>query len=290
MRSSGDELYLFDALAWRLAQSQHGLLEGVHRSRMRGAGESFADIAPLLAYPDPRRLDLRRSFTDPFGGFFVRRFERRTDLTLHILLDASASLAVGATSDPHGLAALLAGGLAQAARRGGDRAAIHVLGGDVELTHQPASRRAGLGDEFRELVLSLTPTGQGVGGLAQAGAALPLRRVMVVLISDFALAASELDHLLGALSPRPVWPVWLRDTGLEMPAGHLGLSETRDPETGHRRTVLTTRKWAARQTEASQNHRRDLRRVFFNHGQRPVEIRDSIDMDHLISTLGEAPL
>lgn len=290
MKPTTDELYLFDALAWRLAQHQHGLFEGAHRGRMRGTGESFADIAPLLAYPDPRRLDLRRSFTDPFGGFFVRRFERRTDLTLHILLDASSSLGASASSDRQGLAALLAGGFAQAARRGGDRAALHVLGGDADLAQRPASRRAGLGDEIRELVLNLSPTGSGVSGLARAGAALPQRRVLVVLISDFALSASELNTLLGALSPRPVLPVWLRDTGLETPSGRFGLAETRDPETGRRRTVLTTPRWAALQIEAGRNHRRALRRIFSNHGQRPVEIRDSIDIDQLIAKLGEDPL
>jgi uncharacterized protein (DUF58 family) len=290
MSADPDELYLFDALAWRLAQSQLGLFEGTHRSRMRGTGETFADLAPLLAFPEPRRLDLRRSFTDPFGGFFVRRFERRTDLVLHILLDASASLATGAASDRQGLAALLAGGLAQAARRGGDRAALQVIGGDVDLAYQPASRRAGLGDEVRKIVLAVKPAGEGVRGLAQAGACLPLRRVLVVLISDFALAASELDHLLGALSPRPVLPIWLRDTGLEAPLGRFGLAETRDPETGRRRTVLITRKWAARQVEAAKSQRHELRRVFLNYGQRPVEIRDSIDMHQLVAELGESAL
>ena len=290
MNEAGDELYLFDALAWRLAHSLPGLMEGAHRSRMRGAGDSFADIAPLLAFPDPRRLDLRRSITDPFGGFHVRRFERRTDLVLHILLDASASLAPSATSDRRGLAALLAGGLAQAARRGGDRAALHAIGGDTELAFQPASRRPGLGEDVRQMVLGVVPAGQGVDGLAQAGAALPQRRILVVLISDFALAASELNRLLDALSPRPVLPIWLRDTGLEEPPERFGLAEARDPESGRRRTVLTTRKWAARQREAGEIHRNALRGVFLNHGLRPMEIRDSIDIDQLISALGEAAL
>ncbi|SIT77407.1 DUF58 domain-containing protein [Pontibaca methylaminivorans] len=287
MTAGGEELYLFDALAWRLGRRQPGQHEGAHRGRMRGSGDSFADIAPLLAYPDPRRLDIRRSLTDPFGGFFVRRFERRTDIALHILLDGSASLGAGAASDRQGLAALLAGGLAQAARRGGDRAAIQVIGGEQVLFEAPATRRPGLGEELRAGINALQPAGRGTAGLIRAAEALPLRRVLVALVSDFDHGADELDHLLGALTPRPVLPFWLRDSGLENPPGRPGLAEARDPETGRRHTVITGRKWAARQQEAARERRRDLRRVFSNHGLRAVEIRDSIDIDHLVAALGE---
>lgn len=290
MTAETAELYLFDALAWRLARAQPGIRQGAHRGRMRGAGEAFADVAGLLAHPDPRRLDVRRSITDPFGGFFVRRFERHTDLVLHLLLDASGSLAAGASSDRQGLAALLAGGLAQAARRGGDRFAMQAIGGGAVLAEQDPSRRAGLGDEIRQTVEALTPTGHDPEGLIRAAEVLPQSRVLVVLISDFDLSADELERLLGALSPRPVLPIWLRDTAIENPSGAFGLVETRDPESGRRRTVLATRKWAARQIAAGEDHRQSLRKVFASHGLRAIEISDSIDMNMLIAELDEAPL
>ena len=289
MIANRGEIYLFDSLTWHLTRRQPGLRDGAHRGRLRGAGGAFADIAPLLAHPDPRRLDLRRSITDPFGGFFVRRFERHTDLVLHILLDASASLGTIASSDRQRVAALLAGGLAQAARRGGDRVALQAASGrDMVLDLSP-TRRAGIGDEIREDVSRLLTSGDGVEGLCLAAENLPQRQVLVALISDFDHTTSELNQLLGALSPRPILPLWLRDTGLEEPPGRIGLSEMRDPESGRRSTVLTGRKWASRQAEASRSHRRELRAVFANHGLRPVEIRDSIDLSQLIAELAEAP-
>lgn len=290
MTGHSDEQYLFDALAWRLARPQPDLREGAHRGRMRGAGETFADIAPLMAFPDARRLDLRRSLTDPFGGYFVRRFERRTDIVLHILLDASASLAAGATSDRQALAALIGGGLAHAASRGGDRAALHAVAGAQLLAEEPPSRRPGIAGSIRDLIAAATPSGHGVAGLCEAAAALPQRRVLVALISDFDLAADELERLLGCLGPRPILPIWLRDTGLEAPSGTLGLAELRDPETRRRRTVLTTRKWAERQAQAGHRHRVALRSQFQAHGLSPIEIRDSIDVDRLIEKLGETML
>lgn len=287
MIPDADEIYLFDSLVWHLTRRQPGSRDGAHRGRLRGAGGAFADIAPLLAHPDPRRLDLRRSITDPFGGFFVRRFERHTDLVLHILLDASASLGTIASSDRQRVAALLAGGLAQAARRGGDRVALQAVNGQDRVLDLPPTRRAGIGEEIREDVNRLSALGDGIEGMCLAAANMPQRRVLVALISDFDHTTSELNQLLAALSPRPVLPLWLRDTGLEEPPGRIGLSEMRDPESGRRRTVLTGRKWASRQAEAGRAHRRALRAVFASHGLRAVEIRDSIDLSQLIAELDE---
>jgi len=290
MTTEAAQLHLFDALAWRLARALPGLRSGAHAGRMRGAGESFADIAPLLAHPDPRRLDLRRSVTDPFGTLFVRRFQTRTDLRLHVLVDASASLAAGGGADRLGLAALLAAGFAQAARRGQDLFSLDVLAGDRRLAGEPPTRRAGLAQVLPERLGALVPSGRGVEGMAQAAAQLPAERILVVLISDFDLAPDELDRLLAALRPRPVLPIWLRDSGLENPAPRLGLAELRDPETGRRRTVLTSARWAARQAQAGRDARAALAGVFAAHGLRPVEIIDSIEVAELAAALDEAPL
>lgn len=284
------ELALFETLAWRLTRALPGLRSGAHPGRMRGAGEVFVDLAPLIAHPDPRRLDLRRSLTDPFGTLFVRRFQTRTDLRLHLLLDASASLAAGASADRPGLAALLAAGFAQAARRGQDLLSATICCG-ARIAHQePPSRRADLGPALRERLTAMRPEGQGIAALVEAGTALPESRILVVLVSDFELTADELNQLLAALRPRPLLPIWLRDRGLENPGPRVGLVDALDPETGRRRTQLATRAWAARQSAAARAHRARLRAVFAEHGLRPVEIADSIAVAELAARLDEAPL
>jgi hypothetical protein len=290
MTAGDGQLHLFDLLAWHLVRALPGLRSGGHAGRMRGAGESFVDMAPLLAHPDPRRLDLRRSLTDPFGGLFVRRFQTRTDLRLHVLLDASASLGAGASADRSGLAALLVAGFAHAARRGQDLFSLDVLCGERRVETQPPSRRAGLADELLERLRRLVPAGRGIEGLLAVAAELPSERILVVLLSDFDLAPDELDRLLVALQPRPLLPIWLRDSGLENPPPRLGLAELRDPESGRRRTVLTTAGWARRQAEAARRSRAALDRVFAAHGLRPVQIADSIGVAELAASLEEAPL
>ncbi|ARC37322.1 hypothetical protein A6J80_13895 [Paracoccus yeei] len=290
MTPEAAELHLFDALAWRLSRALPGLHTGAQAGRMRGAGDSFADVAPLLAHPDPRRLDLRRSVTDPFGTLSVRRFQTRTDLRLHVLLDASASLAAGAGADRVGLARLLVAGFVQAARRGQDLFSLEVCCGDVLAHREPPSRRPGLGAELLAVLDGLPPQGQGIGALLAAAADLPSDRILVVLISDYDLAPSEVADLLASLRPRPVLPVWLRDRGLENPDPRFGLIDALDPETGRRRTQLATPRWAARQVAAARAGRAALRGVFAEHGLRPVEIADSIDVADLAARLDEAPL
>lgn len=287
---TGGQTHLFDALAWRLSQALAGARPGGHRGLMRGAGDRFADVAPLTRHPDPRRLDARRSLTDPFGEVFVRRFETRTDMTLHLLLDASASLATGAAADRLGLAALLAGGFAQAARRGGDLFALEVLAGEASLLELAPSRRLGDVEALIARVRALKPEGRGVAGLARRAEALPQARILVALISDFEYASAELDALLGALRPRPILPLWLRDSALENPPGRFGLADLRDPETGRQRVVLTSRRWAERQAAAARENRAALRRIFARHGLQAVEIEDEIRIGRLIAALEEAPL
>ncbi|WP_323010712.1 hypothetical protein [Paracoccus sp. (in: a-proteobacteria)] len=281
------QLHLFDALAWRLAQGLPGLRSGSHAGRMRGAGENFADIAPLLAHPDPRRLDLRRSVMDPLGTLHVRRFQTRTDLRLHVALDASASLGAVARADRLGLARLLAAGFAQAARCARDLFSLTVCAGDRVLHDQPPTRRS-LAPELLELPLE--PAGRGTDALTVMAHELPRERVLVVLISDFELAQDELAALLTILRPRAVLPIWLRDSGLDAPPPQLGLAEVRDPETGRRRTVLTTPRWATRQAQATANRHTALRRTFAEHGLSPIEITDSIDVAQLAVSVSEAPL
>lgn len=280
-------LHLFDALAWRLSHSLAGLRTGSHAGRMRGAGESFADIAPLLAHPDPRRIDLRRSVMDPFGALHVRRFQTRTDLRLHVALDASASLGAVARADRPGLARLLIAGFAQAARRGRDLFSLTVCAGDRLLHDQPPTRR----DLAVDLLdLPLSPQGQGILALTAMAQDLPQDRILVVLISDFELGPSELSALLASLRPRPVLPIWLRDSGMDAPPPRLGLAEIRDPETGRRRTLLTTPRWARRQQQATRLRHDALHRIFAEFGLNPVQITDSIDVADLASSIAEAPL
>ncbi|MEI9901029.1 MAG: DUF58 domain-containing protein [Hyphomicrobium sp.] len=86
-------------LPWRHARA------GVHRSKLEGSGGFFRDVVPLVRSPDPRRLDLRISARDPFGGLHVRRFEHKAAVTVYVLVDVSASMGFCGSTDKFALAA-----------------------------------------------------------------------------------------------------------------------------------------------------------------------------------------
>jgi len=55
----------------------------------------FAAHARLFDVPDPRRLDLRASISDMRGDWLIRTFMQPASITVHVLLDVSASMRFG---------------------------------------------------------------------------------------------------------------------------------------------------------------------------------------------------
>ncbi len=99
---------------------------GQHRSRRRGAGLEFSGHRAYAAGDDLRRLDwaLFARVDRPF----VKLFDEESELTVHLLVDASASMAFG-TPSKHELACRLALCLATVVLAGQDRLRWDSLGG-----------------------------------------------------------------------------------------------------------------------------------------------------------------
>jgi uncharacterized protein (DUF58 family) len=77
-------------LALSAPRVQRGTFAGEHRSRRRGASPEFADFKSYSPGDDIRRVDW--NLYARFDELFVRLSEVTTDLTVHLLLDASASM------------------------------------------------------------------------------------------------------------------------------------------------------------------------------------------------------
>jgi uncharacterized protein (DUF58 family) len=77
-------------LALSAPRVQRGTFAGEHRSRRRGAAPEFADFKSYSPGDDIRRVDW--NLYARFDELFVRLSEITTDLTVHLLLDASASM------------------------------------------------------------------------------------------------------------------------------------------------------------------------------------------------------
>lgn len=270
------------AIVWRFRRRQAGVRPGAHRGRFAGADGLFTDLAPILACPDPRRLDLRRSVVDPFGMPAVRRFELPTTVTVHVVVDLSASLASRGASDRHRLAALLAGAFAEAAHACGDASALAVaLGSEAEFALPPGRGRERTA-AFRDTVLSVRPSGTGIEGLLGIAAALPRRRTLVVLISDMELAPTDLDAVLAAFDGHALIPVWLRDSALEAidtGTGPLpGIARMQDPETGRTALVVLGRRRVEAWRAGRERRREELQAVLASRGREAVTVLDRVQV------------
>ena len=106
---------------------------GMHASRSRGAGLEFAQYRGYEPGDEPRRIDWKLFARS--DRYFVREAERDSPLTLWIVIDASASMALADRARPDfsklEAAKLLAACLIELALRQGDRFGLIALSADA---------------------------------------------------------------------------------------------------------------------------------------------------------------
>lgn len=274
-------------LPYRLFGRARGVAPGLHRALGAGLNGAFLRHGSILDTPDARRIDVRASITDPFGGLKVRRFENRARIDVFVVLDLSGSMAFGRDGAEDPVAEFCAA-IAHAAIRSQDRFGMIAAGprASADLAIR-ATRRAGLPDEIWRGVSHEAAQGRGVAGLTDMLDELPQRRSLVFVVSDFLLPEAEIDDLLGRLWRHDVAPVVARSSALEARLPRFGLVETLDLETGRRRMALMRRSlreaWIARARE----RRAALDRLFRRHGRPAFDLVDRFDADafadHLLS-------
>jgi uncharacterized protein (DUF58 family) len=220
------------------------LLAGDFRSVFRGQGIEFDEARRYEPGDDIRSIDWNASAR--FGVPFVKMYREERELTVLIVLDASASMfsggsalepAAGALPSRYEQGLLAAALIAFSAERTGQRLGALFFNREVDRVFPPRKGR-----RHTMAVLSgalqfqspLRPPGRGSNlGAALAGAGRLLkRRSLVVLISDFFCLNWERE--LGDLARRhDVIALRIRDP-LDGDIPDLGLIPMEDPETGVR--------------------------------------------------------
>jgi len=280
---SGPEL---QPIPYRLGWRPEGVLPGAHPGHGEGAEGEFRRHVSLLRHPDPRRIDLRASLSDPFGELHVRQFSPRRAIAVAALVDLSGSMGFG--EDATRIADVIAQ-LALSAQRSGDSFALFGCDAHVrEEASLPLSRRRGVEFEVRERLLAAHPAGRSVDGLFEAADRLPARRSLVFLVSDFLMPLPQLERLLNVLWHHDVVPVVVRDSGAESELPRWGLIEIADLETGGSRLVLMRPSLRERWRREADERHRALDALFARHGRRPFHLVDQLDADALARRLMEA--
>jgi len=173
-------------------------LAGEHRSRRRGSSPEFADFKRYSPGDDFRRIDWNTYAR--LGGLFVRLSEVTTELSVHILLDSSASMDWrGDPARPSKFTAArrLAASLAFVALWGFDRVAIVPFSDKVGTPFGPVQGRAQVVPTIQHLQRLRPLGGTALAPSVAAYARGRSRPGLLLLISD--LLSGEVDELRATL-------------------------------------------------------------------------------------------
>jgi uncharacterized protein (DUF58 family) len=168
----------------RISRARAGLLRGNRRSRRVGAGLEFADHRDYAPGDDPRHLDW--NLYGRLGRLALRLYEEDEDLSIDVLVDASASMGVGRPPKLD-LALQIGAALAYVGLANLDRVAVTAFAG-ADAPTLPFSRgKAAILPTLRRLE-GVVPAGRtalaaAVRGFLARGRGR--RRGLVILISDF---------------------------------------------------------------------------------------------------------
>lgn len=213
------------------------LFAGQYQSVFKGRGMEFAEVRLYQPGDDVRTLDW--NVTARTGVPHVKRFAEERELTVMLLVDASASTHFGSVRQTkEALAAELGALLAFSAITNNDKVGLVMFSDRIELALPP---RKGTRHVLRVIrdILSLTPAGRGtdIAGALEHLRHVTKRRCVVFILSDF-LTPGWKRALRIASRRHDVVAVVLEDPReAEMP--DVGLVELEEAETGERYVVDT---------------------------------------------------
>jgi uncharacterized protein (DUF58 family) len=252
-----------DALTLAAPQVRAGAQKGERRSIRRGTSIEFADYRDYAPGDDLRHLDW-----NAYGRLdrpLVRLYEDEEDLAVHILIDASASMAE--TADPDAPPVLgkfayaqrLAAACAYIALRTNDRLTVAALrAGAAAERIGPVRGRAASARAFA-FVENVQPGGTTDLNAALRAYALNARPGLAVLVSDGFSPAGWLDGV-SALTARGSAVVWLHVlSAAEIDPPYTGDLRLIDQETGSAQEVSVDAAMRARYRERLDAWRESLR-------------------------------
>lgn len=205
---------------------------GQYHSIFKGRGIEFDEVRPYQVGDEIRSIDW--NVTARMGEPYVKRYVEERELTMMLVVDASASEDFGSTQRfKRELAAELAAVLSFAATNNNDKVGLLIFTDRVELFIPPRKGRKHVLRLIREL-LAFQPQGKGTDiklALDTVNRILK-RRSIIFLVSDFLMEPESYRRAMTTTNRRhDLVAVHLHDP-LEVQVENVGLLALEDPETG----------------------------------------------------------
>lgn len=210
---------------------------GEYRSAFRGRGMEFEEVRQYVPGDDIRHIDW--NVTARTGHPHVKEFREERQLTMQLVLDVSGSVAFGGggsdgRTDKRLQIARMAGALAFAAIRNGDRVGLMTFSDRVE-RFLPPRRTRGHAWTVLRAAFDRSAVGRGTDiahALERLGHFLK-RRAVICVLSDF-VTETPFQRELAILARRHRVNCFLVHDPLEQAFPGVGLVDLEDAETGRR--------------------------------------------------------
>lgn len=230
-------------------------LAGSYHSVFKGRGMSFDEVRPYQPGDEIRFIDW--NVTARSNEPFVKRFTEERELTVMLLVDASASLRFGSNLQlKREVAAELAALLAFSATKNNDRVGLAMFSDRVEHTVTPKKGKTHVLRLISDVLTHRaahrgTRIDEALGWMTRIGR----RKTICFVISDFMQPPESYEKALSIVARRhDVVPIVVRDK-FESELPRLGLVLAQDLESG-REVWVDTDSRRFRERYAAENERR----------------------------------
>ena len=265
-------------IGWRT----RGRHPGRHSSMQRGLGMEFRGHAPLISYPDPRRIDLRQTIRDPFDQVWVRIFNQKSSVPVYVVCDLSGSMGFSGQMRKLEIAAEITASAAYSAFRVNDP--FGFVGFDEKVRDDwmfTSTTKVHGAFELTDRLAAHRPGHVAATALGDVAQFLPRERSLVLLVSDFHTPLDLLGDQLTTLMRHHVVPLALWDAAEYRNLPEFGIASVTDCETGARRTLFLRKNYRERILQAFEDRRSALEKLFMSVDMPPLFIEDRFEADDL---------
>jgi uncharacterized protein (DUF58 family) len=265
---------LLKRLEWTVLRRLDGLLQGDHRTLMRGAGLDLADLREYQHHDDVRHIDW--NVTARLQQPYVRQFTEDRELAAWFLVDLSGSVDFGSNRfTKRNVAREFVAVLARLLTRRGNRVGALLYGNQVDTVVPARGGRVHVLELLQRMAARAAEAPAGATDLRElliAAQRMVKRRSTIFVVSDF-VSAPGWERTLGHLAQRhEVTAVRLFDA-LEMDLPDIGLVTMKDAETGEQIVVDThDRRFRERFAAAAERRETQLRESLAHAGVDTLEL------------------
>ncbi len=271
-------------IAWRSRSRRPGR----HKSNQRGMGMEFRGHTTLLAYPDPRRIDIRQTIRDPLEQVHVRIFNQKSVTPVFVLCDMSGSMQYASTKQDGSsqkkieIAADIAQSVAQSVTR--NRDLVGFIGFDDVVREDwlcTLSARPHTTIEMAESLRTYEAEEVGSRGVTEIVRLLPRERSLIFMVSDFHMPIVDLEESLVLMQRHHIVPIVLWDSSEYSDLPEFGITNVTDPETGAKRTLFLRKSYRDRILQSFTDRRIAIENLFLRYDMQPFFVENSFDANQL---------